>query len=61
MKLKELTSPEITGLPRDIAVVMPVASTEQHSLHLPVCTDAMIIAEVMRKIRIGALPDPAQS
>ena len=46
MILAEMTSPEIDALPRDIVVLMPVASCEQHSLHLPVFTDSMIGGEV---------------
>ena len=57
MKLEELTSPEIAALPRDIVVVMPVASTEQHSLHLPVFTDSMIIGEVVRRLEARAPDD----
>ena len=50
MILAEMTSPEIDALPRDIVVLMPVASCEQHSLHLPVFTDSMIGAEVARRV-----------
>jgi creatinine amidohydrolase len=48
--LAEMTSPEIDALPRDIVVLMPVASCEQHSLHLPVFTDSMIGGEVARRV-----------
>ena len=48
--LAEMTSPEIDALPRDIVVLMPVASCEQHSLHLPVFTDSMIGEEVARRV-----------
>ncbi len=50
MILAEMTSPEIAALPRDIVVLMPVASCEQHSLHLPVFTDSMIGGEVARRV-----------
>ena len=50
MILAEMTSPEINALPRDIVVLMPVASCEQHSLHLPVFTDSMIGGEVARRV-----------
>ena len=50
MILAEMTSPEIDALPRDIVVLMPVASCEQHSLHLPVFTDSMIGGEVARRV-----------
>jgi creatinine amidohydrolase len=50
MKLEELTSPEVAELSRDVVVVVPVASVEQHSLHLPVYTDSMILEEVVRRL-----------
>ena len=50
MILAEMTSPEIDALPRDIVVLMPVASCEQHSLHLPVFTDSLIAGEVARRV-----------
>ena len=50
MLLVEMTSPEIDALPRDIVVLIPVASCEQHSLHLPVFTDSMIGGEVARRV-----------
>lgn len=50
MILAEMTSPEIDALPRDIVVLIPVASCEQHSLHLPVSTDSLIGAEVARRV-----------
>lgn len=49
MLLVEMTSPEVDALPRDIVVLIPVASCEQHSLHLPVFTDSMIGGEVARR------------
>lgn len=45
-----MTSPEVDALPRDIVVLIPVASCEQHSLHLPVFTDSMIGGEVARRV-----------
>ena len=50
MFLWELTSPEIAALPRDIVVLIPVASCEQHSLHLPVWTDSFIGQDVARRV-----------
>ena len=50
MLLVEMTSPEVDALPRDIVVLIPVASCEQHSLHLPVFTDSMIGGEVARRV-----------
>ena len=56
MILAEMTSPEIDALPRDIVVLMPVASCEQHSLHLPVFTDSMIGGEVALRVH-ERMPD----
>ena len=50
MILAEMPSPDLDGLPRDIVVLMQVASCEQHSLHLPVFTDSMIGGEVARRV-----------
>lgn len=50
MLLWEMTSPEVAALPRDIVVLIPVASCEQHSLHLPVWTDSFIGQEVARRV-----------
>ena len=50
MILAEMTSPEIDALPRDIVVLIPVASCEQHSLHLPVFTDSLIGGEVAGRV-----------
>ena len=50
MLLVEMTSPEVDALPRDIVVVAPIASCEQHSLHLPVFTDSFIGGEVARRV-----------
>ena len=50
MLLVEMTSPEVEALPRDIVVVAPIASCEQHSLHLPVWTDSFIGQDVARRV-----------
>ena len=50
MLLWEMTSPNVDALPRDIVVLIPVASCEQHSLHLPVWTDSFIGQEVARRV-----------
>ena len=50
MLLAEMTSPDIAALPRDIVVLAPIASCEQHSLHLPVTTDSLIGGEVARRV-----------
>ena len=50
MKLAELLSSEVADLPRDTVVIVPVASLEQHSLHLPVFTDSLILEECIRRL-----------
>ena len=50
MFLANMTSPDVDALSRDLLVVIPVASLEQHSLHLPVFTDSMILQEVINRI-----------
>ena len=52
MLLQEMTWPEISNLPRDIPVVVPVAALEQHGHHMPVFTDSLLVGEVVR--RVGA-------
>ena len=56
MLLIEMTSPEVDALPRDIVVLIPIASCEQHSIHLPVFTDSMIGGEVARRVH-ERIPD----
>ena len=56
MFLCEMTSPEVAALPRDIVVLIPVASCEQHSLHLPVWTDSFIGQDVARRVH-EKIPD----
>lgn len=50
MILAELTSPQVAQLSTDMIVLIPVASLEQHSLHLPLFTDTMILDEVMKRV-----------
>ena len=50
MILANMTSPDVDALSRDLLVIIPVASLEQHSLHLPVFTDTMILQEVVNRI-----------
>ncbi len=57
MILAEMTSPEIDALPRDIVVLVPVASCEQHSLHLPVLTDSLIGQAVSRRTHLRCPDD----
>ena len=50
MFLANMTSPDVDALSRDLVVIIPVASLEQHSLHLPVFTDTMILQEVVNRV-----------
>lgn len=51
----ELTSPEIGALDRDIPVIIPLASCEQHGNHLPVFVDTLQIQAVIEGVneRLG--------
>jgi len=47
MRFAEMTAPQIAALDRDRTVVVaPLAAVEQHSRHLPVSTDAILVAAV---------------
>jgi creatinine amidohydrolase len=49
MNLAELTWPAIARLVPHTPVVVPVAAMEQHGHHLPLATDSMLLAEVLRR------------
>lgn len=46
VKLDELTREEIAAVAVGGLVVLPVGAIEQHGLHLPLCTDAVIVEEI---------------
>lgn len=50
MFLPEITWEEVNQLDRSIVVVAPFGATEQHSLHLPLETDALIAQELSRRL-----------
>ena len=50
MQLNELPWPSVEGLPSDLPVVIPIAAVEQHGEHLPVATDSMLLAEIVRRV-----------
>lgn len=56
MILSDLTSPEVDALSRDLVVLMPIGSLEQHGLHLPVFTDTLLVDAVATRVE-SALPD----
>jgi creatinine amidohydrolase len=47
MQLGELTWKRIESLPREMPVVIPIAAVEQHSHHLPLATDSLLLQEVV--------------
>jgi creatinine amidohydrolase len=47
MRFHDLTAPQIRQVPRDrVVVVAPIAACEQHSTHLPVFTDTLLVTAV---------------
>ncbi len=50
MQLGTLTWPEVAALPRDIVVVFPFGALEQHSHHLPLMTDALIVSALAERL-----------
>jgi creatinine amidohydrolase len=46
MKIIEMTSPEIDALDRGVVVLLPCGAIEQHSTHLPVQTDTLLVTSV---------------
>ena len=56
MILQKMTRPEIMEADRGAVVVLPLGSTEQHGLHLPVDTDARIVDALCGALE-SRLPD----
>lgn len=51
MKLSEMTWPEVARLDREKTVVVaPIAACEQHSLHLPTFTDAILCGSIAEAV-----------
>ena len=48
MELSHLSSPAVDGLSRDVPIVLPIASMEQHGRHLPLLTDSLLLGEIVR-------------
>lgn len=49
MHLADLTWPDVASRMPHTPVIVPVAAVEQHGLHLPLATDSMLLAEVLRR------------
>jgi creatinine amidohydrolase len=52
MNLVELAWPRIAELAPCTPLVFPVAAIEQHGHHLPIATDSMLLAEVIRRTQM---------
>jgi creatinine amidohydrolase len=50
LNLAEMTSPEVGKLSREILVLIPVGSLEQHGQHLPVFTDTLLVDAVATRV-----------
>ncbi len=50
MTLTDMTWPAVKALPHDTPVVFPVAALEQHGHHMPLFTDSLLLAEVVRRV-----------
>ena len=57
MRFAEMTAPEIRDLSREgTLIVAPIAACEQHSRHLPVFTDSILVGAVADAVE-SSLPD----
>ena len=56
MYLSELTWTQLQQVPRERVAVVPLAGFEQHSLHLPFGTDALILDSLVAEL-ISRIPD----
>jgi creatinine amidohydrolase len=45
-----MRSPEVAALSRDVPVLLPIASLEQHGAHMPLFTDSLLCGEVVRRV-----------
>ena len=50
MKLAEMTWPEVGALDREMVVVIPTGSNEQHGPHLPLFTDSILATAVSEAV-----------
>jgi creatinine amidohydrolase len=51
MDLTDLSWPAVAALSKDTPVVIPIAALEQHSHHLPVFTDSLLLGEIVRRAK----------
>lgn len=49
MQLFEMNWPQVAALSKHTPIVFPVAALEQHGHHMPVSTDSMLTAELIRR------------
>ncbi len=56
MIFNEMTRPELNVVDKNAIVVLPLGSTEQHGLHLPVNTDTKTVEAISRELE-HRLPD----
>ena len=50
MKLAELNWPDLEQVPRDVVVIFPIASFEQHGPHLPFITDTAEVTAIVERL-----------
>ena len=58
MNLADLAWPRINALAPNSTLVFPVAAIEQHGHHLPVSTDSLLLAEVVRRVELLVPREP---
>ena len=56
MKLAEMTWPEVAGLSKEVVVLVPTGSLEQHGPHLPLFTDSLLATRAGEAVE-ERLPD----
>jgi creatinine amidohydrolase len=50
LKLAEMTWPEVSGISREVVVLVPTGSLEQHGPHLPLFTDSLLVTAASEAI-----------
>jgi creatinine amidohydrolase len=55
MKLQDMTWPEVDAISREVVVLIPTGSLEQHGPHLPLSTDTLLVTAVAEAVeqRLG--------